>query len=103
MVVKGHGIWLLVIPIRSKPVGQMYSYHACISSHLIWFYLCMHDLAVPAAGYIKSQQYIPLSLSRGSHFLDASRNAVLLSALTPDDNDLFMSNVVNTPILAIHG
>lgn len=62
----------------------------------------MHS-AVPAAAYIKSQQYIPLSLSRGTHFLDASRNAVLLSALTPDDNDLFMSNVINTPILAIHG
>ncbi|GJJ12463.1 hypothetical protein Clacol_006705 [Clathrus columnatus] len=59
--------------------------------------------AVPAAAYIKSQQYIPLSLSRGSHFLDASRNVILLSALMPDDNDLFMSNVVDTPILAIHG
>lgn len=28
---------------------------------------------------------------------------MLDTALTPDDNDLFMSNLVDTPILAIHG
>ena len=59
--------------------------------------------AVPAAAYIKSQQYIPLSMSRGAHFMDPSHHMILDASLTPDDNDLFLSNVADTKILAVHG
>lgn len=75
---------------------------------------------VAASGYIKSQSYIPLTLSRqvnrkrilqanthvfwrSAHFIDPSLRAILESALTPDDNDLFLSNLVDTPVLAVHG
>ncbi|KIM87649.1 hypothetical protein PILCRDRAFT_815224 [Piloderma croceum F 1598] len=58
---------------------------------------------VSAAGYIKSQLYVPLTMSRSQHFIDPSLRAILDTALTGDDNDLFMSNLVDTPILAIHG
>ncbi|KAL6309159.1 hypothetical protein BKA93DRAFT_821973 [Sparassis latifolia] len=59
--------------------------------------------AIPAAAYIKSQSYVPLTQSRYAHFIDPSVRAILESSLTPDDNDLFLSNLVDTPILAIHG
>ncbi|KAI0933809.1 hypothetical protein AcV5_005858 [Taiwanofungus camphoratus] len=59
--------------------------------------------AIPAAGYIKSQSYVPLTQSRSAHYLDPSLRAILESSLTADDNDLFLSNLVDTPILAIHG
>ena len=35
--------------------------------------------------------------------MDPSLRAILDSSLTPDDNDLFLTNLVDTPILAIHG
>ncbi|EGN96142.1 hypothetical protein SERLA73DRAFT_124984 [Serpula lacrymans var. lacrymans S7.3] len=50
---------------------------------------------VPAAGYIKSQA--------SAHYIDPSLRSILESSLTPDDNDLFLSNLVDTPVLAIHG
>ncbi|KAJ7285998.1 hypothetical protein C8J57DRAFT_1286459 [Mycena rebaudengoi] len=58
---------------------------------------------VPAAAYIKSQAYVPLIMSRSAHFIDPFHRAILESSLTPDDNDLFLSNLVDTPVLAIHG
>ncbi|KAI6117595.1 hypothetical protein EDD16DRAFT_1520024 [Pisolithus croceorrhizus] len=58
---------------------------------------------IPAAGYIKSQAYVPWNLSRFSHFIDPFLRAILETSLTPDDNDLFLSNLVGTPILALHG
>lgn len=58
---------------------------------------------VPAAGYIKSQAYVSWSMSRFSHFIDPFLRAILETSLTPDDNDLFLSNLVGTPILAVHG
>ncbi|KAI0798096.1 hypothetical protein C8Q75DRAFT_34633 [Abortiporus biennis] len=58
---------------------------------------------IPAAGYIKSQSYVPLTMSRGAHFVDPTLRAILESSLTADDNDLFVRNLVDTPILAIHG
>ncbi|KAJ6488662.1 hypothetical protein C8R47DRAFT_490907 [Mycena vitilis] len=58
---------------------------------------------VPAAGYIKSQAYVSLLLSRSAHFIDPAVRAILETSLTPDDNDLFLSNLVDTPVLAIHG
>ncbi|OSD02781.1 hypothetical protein PYCCODRAFT_1495213 [Trametes coccinea BRFM310] len=58
---------------------------------------------VPAAGYIKSQAYVPWVQSRSAHYVDPALRAILDSSLTPDDNDLFISNLVDTPVLAIHG
>ncbi|KAG8805334.1 hypothetical protein FRC17_005560, partial [Serendipita sp. 399] len=59
--------------------------------------------AVPAAAYIKSQQYVPLSLSHGAHFADVKLRMILEAALQPDDNDIFLSNLAVVPILATHG
>ncbi|THH31747.1 hypothetical protein EUX98_g2437 [Antrodiella citrinella] len=59
--------------------------------------------AIPAAGYIKSQSYVPFVQSRSAHFIDPAVRAILETALTPDDNELFISNLVDTPVLAIHG
>lgn len=59
--------------------------------------------AVPAASYVKSQLYVSLQHSHGSHFIDHSLRFVLESALMPDDNDLFTTNLAGMPILAVHG
>lgn len=40
---------------------------------------------------------------RSGHFVDPALRAILESSLTPDDNDLHVSNLVDTPVLAIHG
>ncbi|KAH9079250.1 hypothetical protein EDB83DRAFT_2513796 [Lactarius deliciosus] len=58
---------------------------------------------IPAAGYIKAQAYVPLTQSRSAHFIDPFLRAILECSFTPDDNDLFLSNLVDTPTLAIHG
>ncbi|KZT20258.1 hypothetical protein NEOLEDRAFT_1165105 [Neolentinus lepideus HHB14362 ss-1] len=59
--------------------------------------------AVAASGYIKSQAYVPLAASRSAHFIDPALRAILETSLTPDDNDLFLSNLADTSVLAIHG
>ncbi|KAK0502905.1 hypothetical protein EDD18DRAFT_1135549 [Armillaria luteobubalina] len=58
---------------------------------------------IPAAAYIKSQSYVPLTLSRSARFVDPILLSVLETSLTPDNNDLFLTNLVDTPVLAIHG
>ncbi|KAK0431695.1 uncharacterized protein EV420DRAFT_772169 [Desarmillaria tabescens] len=58
---------------------------------------------IPAAAYIKSQSYVPLTLSRSARFIDPILLSVLETSLTPDNNDLFLTNLVDTPVLAIHG
>ena len=40
---------------------------------------------------------------RFDHFIDPALRAVLETSLLPDDNDLFLSNLAHTPVLAIHG
>jgi hypothetical protein len=40
---------------------------------------------------------------RSAHFIDPFLRAILECSFTPDDNDLFLSNLVDTPVLAIHG
>lgn len=40
---------------------------------------------------------------RSAHYVDPSVRAILDSSLTPDDNDLFLTNLVDTPIFAVHG
>ena len=59
--------------------------------------------ASTAAAYTKSQLYVTLQHSHGSHFIDHSLRSVLESALMPDDNDLFVTNVAGMPLLALHG
>ncbi|KZT74257.1 hypothetical protein DAEQUDRAFT_702566 [Daedalea quercina L-15889] len=58
---------------------------------------------IPAAGYLKSQLYVSLIQSHSAHYVDPTLRAILETALTADDNDLFLSNLAHTPILAIHG
>ncbi|KAF8556922.1 hypothetical protein OG21DRAFT_1505960 [Imleria badia] len=58
---------------------------------------------VPAAGYIKSQAYVSWCMSRFAHFVDPALRAILDSSLTPDDNDLFLGNLVGKPVLALNG
>lgn len=42
-------------------------------------------------------------IDRFAHFIDPALRAVLETSLAPDDNDLFLSNLAHTPVLAIHG
>lgn len=60
-------------------------------------------LVVAAAGYIKSQAYVSWNMSHFAHFVDPSLRAVLDTSLTPDDNHLFLGNLVGKPVLALHG
>jgi len=46
---------------------------------------------------------ILIRLYSARHFVDPALNSILESSLTPDDNDLFLSNVAGVPILAVHG
>src|ERR1700730_4931520 len=49
---------------------------------------------------------MPLNIwleGRFGHFIDPALRAILETSLTADDNDLFLSNLVDTPVLAIHG
>ncbi|KAJ3842899.1 hypothetical protein F5878DRAFT_348438 [Lentinula raphanica] len=58
---------------------------------------------IPASAYIKSQSYVPWTMSRSAHFADPVLEAILQSSLTPDDNDLFVGNLQGKDVLAIHG
>ncbi|KAG2020554.1 hypothetical protein CC2G_005880 [Coprinopsis cinerea AmutBmut pab1-1] len=57
----------------------------------------------PAAAYSKSQSYVPLTHSRSAHYMDPALRSILETSFTPDDNDLHLSNILQTPVLAIHG
>lgn len=52
---------------------------------------------------IMLHRVIAFILERFSHYIDPTLRAVLETSLTPDDNDLHLSNLVDTPILAVHG
>ncbi|TFK67890.1 hypothetical protein BDN72DRAFT_821909 [Pluteus cervinus] len=72
------------------------------------WHLAVHDPdrvagVIAAAGYIKSQAYVSLTHSRSAHYIDPMLRAILETSLTPDDNDLYLSNLADIPILAIHG
>lgn len=58
---------------------------------------------VAAAGYIKSQAYVPLTMSRSAHYIDPFLRAILESSFTPDDNDLHLTNITDKPVFLIHG
>ena len=42
-------------------------------------------------------------MSRFVHFVDLTLCCVLDCSLTPDDNDLFLGNLVDKPVLALNG
>ncbi|KAF5391841.1 hypothetical protein D9757_001678 [Collybiopsis confluens] len=58
---------------------------------------------IAASAYIKSQSYVPWSMSHSAHFADPFLEAILQTSLTPDDNDLFLTNIQGMDVLAIHG
>ncbi|KAH7877813.1 uncharacterized protein C8R40DRAFT_1159305 [Lentinula edodes] len=58
---------------------------------------------IPASAYIKSQAYVPWTMSCSAHFADPFLEAILQTSLTPDDNDLFVGNLRGKDVLAIHG
>ncbi|KIK63771.1 hypothetical protein GYMLUDRAFT_71889 [Collybiopsis luxurians FD-317 M1] len=58
---------------------------------------------IPASAYIKSQSYVPWTMSHSAHFADPFLEAILRTSLTPDDNDLFLGNLHGKDVLAVHG
>lgn len=58
---------------------------------------------VPASGFVKIQDYVPYTSSRGSHYRDPFLTGILTASLTSFDNDLYASDLVGIPILARHG
>ncbi|KAK4687850.1 hypothetical protein P7C73_g2265, partial [Tremellales sp. Uapishka_1] len=58
---------------------------------------------VIAAGYVKIQDYVPYTSLVSSHFADPALMGIVMSALTPYNNDLYLSNLVHLPILIIQG
>uniref|UniRef100_D8PW24 Peptidase S9 prolyl oligopeptidase catalytic domain-containing protein n=1 Tax=Schizophyllum commune (strain H4-8 / FGSC 9210) TaxID=578458 RepID=D8PW24_SCHCM len=58
---------------------------------------------VAAAAYIKSQAYVSLGMGRGAHYADPALNGILDASFAADDNDLFLTNLADIPIYAIHG
>lgn len=110
----GQGAWYLAARWPDKILGGDFIRIHCLSSSLT------PAVVVPAAGFLKSQQYVPWTLSRyglmscipnalqtltnrSAHYLDPALRAILDTSLTPDDNDLHLSNLVDTPVLAVHG
>ncbi|THH05576.1 hypothetical protein EW145_g4691 [Phellinidium pouzarii] len=70
--------------------------------HLTAHYPDRVRAALPAAGYLNAQAYVPLTLARGWRFADPALRMVLESSLTHDNNELFLT-ADKVPVLAIHG
>jgi pimeloyl-ACP methyl ester carboxylesterase len=113
----GQGAWYVASRWPDKVKAGMFD-----RLYLEAFIKLTVKIVVAAAGYIKSQAYVPWTMSRYkeisslchsiwadqpfgrfSHFIDPALRAVLETSLLPDDNDLFLSNLAHTPVLAIHG
>ena len=62
-----------------------------------------HSVAVSMTRLRNGVRNLPLPCGSSAHYIDPSLRAVLETALTPDDNDLFLSNLAHIPVLAIHG
>ncbi|WRT66336.1 uncharacterized protein IL334_003291 [Kwoniella shivajii] len=58
---------------------------------------------VAAAGWLTISDYVPYTELVSKHFADPSLMGILTSSLTPYNNDLYLSNLVDIPILVIHG
>jgi pimeloyl-ACP methyl ester carboxylesterase len=93
----GQGVWYLAERYPDRVIAGQ---HPVSSSRPSVYHL---PAAVPAAAYTKSQLYVSLQHSHGSHFIDYTLRSVLEGALMPDDNDLFATNLAGMPLLAVHG
>ncbi|OCF74661.1 hypothetical protein I204_05041 [Kwoniella mangroviensis CBS 8886] len=58
---------------------------------------------VAASGWLTIQDYVPYTEQTSRHYADPSLMGILSSSLSPFNNDLYLSNLVNIPILVIHG
>ncbi|CAB4492540.1 hypothetical protein RhiirA1_538356 [Rhizophagus irregularis] len=68
-----------------------------------WYFISHYpDLVIastPAAGYVKIQQYVPYFWNSYA-YIDPILKGILDSSLAEFNNDLYISNLVNIPILA---
>ncbi|ORY33999.1 hypothetical protein BCR39DRAFT_518090 [Naematelia encephala] len=58
---------------------------------------------IAASGYLKVQDYVPYIKLTSHHYADPALMGILMSALTPYNNDLYSSNLAHIPIMAVHG
>ncbi|WVF71435.1 hypothetical protein IAT40_006239 [Kwoniella sp. CBS 6097] len=58
---------------------------------------------VTASGWLTIQHYVPYTELISTHFADPALMGILSSSLCPYNNDLYLSNLVDIPILVIHG
>nr|XP_019010945.1 uncharacterized protein I206_04250 [Kwoniella pini CBS 10737]OCF49726.1 hypothetical protein I206_04250 [Kwoniella pini CBS 10737] len=58
---------------------------------------------VAASGWLTIQDYVPYTETISRHFADPSLIGILSSSLSAYSNDLYLSNLVDIPILVIHG
>ncbi|KAI8905029.1 hypothetical protein EDD86DRAFT_212102 [Gorgonomyces haynaldii] len=59
--------------------------------------------ALPAAGYMKIQMYIPFYMHIGDSFADPVMRGILEASISENDVDLYASNMAGIPILARSG
>ncbi|WVW83889.1 hypothetical protein I302_105911 [Kwoniella bestiolae CBS 10118] len=58
---------------------------------------------VAASGWLTIQDYVPYTELTSKHYADPALLGILSSSLSPYNNDLYLSNLVDIPILVIHG
>ncbi|OCF36867.1 hypothetical protein I316_01464 [Kwoniella heveanensis BCC8398] len=58
---------------------------------------------VAASGWLTIQHYVPYTETTSTHYADPALVGILSSSLAPYNNDLYLSNLVDIPILIIHG
>ncbi|KAI5480162.1 UDP-galactose transporter [Pseudohyphozyma bogoriensis] len=72
-----------------------------------WYYMSRFpdDVVggIPASGYVKIQDYVPYTFSRGQHYRDPFLTGLLFAGLSSFDNDLHASNLAGKAILSRHG
>ena len=60
--------------------------------------------ALPCSGYLSPPAYVPTGYARGLRFTgDSKLNAILEASMADGNNDVFLSNLVNSRIRLIHG
>nr|XP_018263092.1 uncharacterized protein I303_04583 [Kwoniella dejecticola CBS 10117]OBR85250.1 hypothetical protein I303_04583 [Kwoniella dejecticola CBS 10117] len=58
---------------------------------------------VAASGWLTIQDYVPYTEINSRHYADPSLMGILSSSLSSYNNDLYLSNLANIPILVVHG
>lgn len=95
----GQGTWHIAARSPDRVVGSMSTSYQLDHFSI----LTLMSTVIPAAAYVKSQSYVPWTMSRSAHYADPFLEAILQTSLTPDDNDLFLGNLHGKNVLAIHG